>query len=131
MKRLLPDTMGQMLRDFLLRWLANGLGLWIAARLIPGIEYNDQLHVIVIAALIFSIVNALIRPILVVLSLPAIVLTLGLFMLVVNGFMLYLVTVVYPRFQIATFPRAIWAVMIVWLVNYAMSIVFERQEAHA
>lgn len=118
-----------MLRDFLLRWIANGIGLWLAARLIPGISYSDSLWVIVVAALVFSIVNALIRPILVVLSLPAIVFSLGLFMLIVNAFMLYLVTVIYPRLQIATFPRTIWAVIIIWLVNYVISIIFQRELA--
>src|SRR3990167_7888645 len=110
-----------MLKSFLLRWLANGVGLWIAARLIPGISYNEQLHVIVIAALIFSFVNALVRPVAVLLSLPAIVITLGFFMLVINGLMLWLVTVIYPSFQIATFPRTVLAVMVVWLVNYTLS----------
>ena len=118
-----------MLTQFLLRWGANSLGLWIAARLIPGIDYDERLGVIVIAALVFSIVNALVRPILVLLSLPAIVLTMGFFMLIINGFMLYLVTVVYPSFQIATFPRTVLAVIIIWLVNYAISALFEGPSA--
>lgn len=103
------------------------MGLWIAARLIPGIDYNDELHVIIIAALIFSIVNALIRPVAILLSMPAIIITLGFFMLVVNGLMLYLVTVIYPSFRIETFPRTILAVMIVWLVNYTLSTLMQKE----
>ncbi len=118
-----------MLGQFLLRWLANGLGLWLAARLLSGVNYNGQIVVIIIAALVFSIVNALIRPVLVVLSLPAIILSLGLFMLIINGLMLYLVSVIYPSFQVGSFSTAIVAVIIVWLVNYAISAIFERQPA--
>lgn len=118
-----------MIKDFLLRWGANSVGLWIAARLIPGISYNEQLHVIIIAALVFSIVNALVRPVMVILSLPAIIITLGFFMLVINGLMLWLVTVVYPSFQIATFPRTVLAVMIVWLVNYTLSTFRQKERS--
>jgi len=116
-----------MLKQFLLRWAANGLGLWIAARLIPGISYGDQIAVIIIAALVFSIVNALIRPIIVLFSLPAIILTLGFFTLIINSFMLFLVTVIYPRFEIEGFTATLLAVIIVWLVNYGVSL-FMQQE---
>ncbi|MBI4101299.1 phage holin family protein [Candidatus Microgenomates bacterium] len=121
-----------MLRVFLLRLLANSLGLWIASRLIPGVEHTGSWWVIIVAGLIFSVVNALIRPIIVVLSLPAIIVTLGLFTLIINSLMLYLVTVIYPRFTISTFTAALLTVIIVWLVNYATSALLEkRQESHA
>ena len=107
-----------MIRSFLLRWLINFLGLWAAASLLAGVDYGNHMSVLVWAALIFSIINALIRPLIVVLALPAIVLTLGLFMLVVNAFMLYLVTVFYDEFRVSSFWQAILAVMIVWVVNY-------------
>lgn len=115
-----------MIRTFILRWLVNFLGLWAAATLTNGIEYNDRLAVLVWAALIFSIVNALIRPLLVVLSLPALVLTLGLFMLVINAFMLYLVTVVYPSFGLTSFWHAVLAAIIIGLVNWLLA---DRLEA--
>lgn len=66
---------------FLVRVLANGIGLWVAANLSKNIDYADSLWVILVAALIFSLINAVIRPILVIFTLPAIVLSLGLFML--------------------------------------------------
>lgn len=77
------------------------------------------------AALIFSFVNALIRPLVILLTLPAIVLTLGLFTLVINAFMLYLVTFFYHRFQIASFWSALAAVIIIWLVNYLLNDLLE------
>jgi putative membrane protein len=115
-----------MIRLFILRWLVNFLGLWAAAELMTGsINYDDKLRVLVIAALIFSLVNAVIRPLIVLLSLPAIVLTLGLFTLVINAFMLWLVTVVYPSFQLRSFWTAIIATVIIWIVNYLLTELLE------
>lgn len=115
-----------MLRLFIVRWLVNFLGLWAAAELMTGsIGYNDKLRVLVIAALIFSLVNAVIRPLIILLSLPAIVLTLGLFTLVINAFMLWLVTVVYPSFQLRSFWTAILATIIIWVVNYLLTELLE------
>ena len=120
-----------MLVRFLWRLAANGLGLWIAARLISDIEYGGNPWVIVIAAIIFSLVNMLLKPILVILSLPAIILSLGLFMLVINGLMLYLVTVIYPEFSIGSFSAAVLAVIIVWVVNLAISVIADREGKNA
>ncbi len=116
-----------MLRQFIVRCIANGLGLWIAGDLIPGISYSDSFAVLVIAALIFSVVNALIRPIAVLLALPAIILTLGLFTLIINGLMLYLVTLLYNEFTVASFGSAIIAVIIIWIVNYAINTVVPKK----
>ncbi|MDB5178480.1 MAG: hypothetical protein JWN01_423 [Patescibacteria group bacterium] len=90
-----------------------------------SINYNDKLRVLVIAALIFSIVNAVIRPLVILLSLPAIVLTLGLFTLVINAFMLYLVTKIYPSFHLRSFWTAIVATVIIWIVNYLLIDILE------
>ncbi|HSX14639.1 MAG TPA: phage holin family protein [Candidatus Saccharimonadales bacterium] len=110
-----------MLKQFLLRWLVNFLGLWIAANLVTGITYGDKVRYLVFAALIFSIVNALIRPLVIILALPAIVLTLGLFTLVVNTLMLYLVTVFYHPFHVNSFWAGLLAVIVIWLVNYLLN----------
>ncbi|HVQ44555.1 MAG TPA: phage holin family protein [Candidatus Saccharimonadia bacterium] len=119
-----------MLRKFALRVLVNFLGLWAAAELMSGsIDYNDKLRVLVVAALIFSIVNAVLRPLVVILSLPAIVLTLGLFTLVVNAFMLYLVTKIYPAFHLRSFWTAVVATVIIWIVNYLLTELLEPKHA--
>jgi putative membrane protein len=120
-----------MIRKLILRWFINFLGLWAAASLLSGINYGDQLWVLVWAALIFSIVNALLRPLIIVLALPAIVLTLGLFTFVVNAFMLYLVTVLYPAFQVNSFGQALLAVLIVWVVNYLFTNLIEGGKREA
>ena len=121
-----------MIRLFALRWLVNFLGLWAAAALMSGsIQYDSRISVLIIAALIFSVVNAVLRPVIVILSLPAIVLTLGLFMLVVNGLMLYIVTLIYPSFQLHSFWTAIVAVVIIWFVNYLMTDLLEPKHEDA
>ncbi|HSX41634.1 MAG TPA: phage holin family protein [Candidatus Saccharimonadales bacterium] len=114
-----------LVRKFILRWLLNFLGLWVAASLLSGIDYNDKMAVLIVAALVFSIVNAFIRPLIILLALPAIVLTLGLFTFVVNAFMLYLVTVLYHPFHVASFGQAVLGAVIIWLVNYLLTDVLE------
>lgn len=110
-----------MLKRLLISWLVNFLGLWAAASIFAGIQYNQQLKVLLIASLIFGIVNALIRPLVVILSLPAIVFTLGLFTLVVNALMLYITSALYKPFQVKSVWSALGAVIIIWLVNYVMN----------
>ena len=75
---------------FLLRWLANAAGLWVAVQLVPGITYSGGWAPFLGVALVFGAVNAFIRPIVKLLTLPILFLTLGLFALVVNGMMLSL-----------------------------------------
>ena len=121
-----------MIRTFVLRWLVNFLGLWAAAELMTGsIQYNDKIRVLLIAALIFSLVNAIIRPLIVLLSLPAIVLTLGLFTLVINAFMLYLVTKIYPSFHLRSFWTAVVATVIIWIVNYLLIELMEPKHENS
>ena len=118
-----------MLQRCLYSWLINFLGLWVAASLFSGIQYSDKLRILIVASLIFGLVNALIRPVVVILSLPAIVLTLGLFTLVVNMGMLYITSALYPKFSVTSVWAAIGTVMIVWLVNYLMSNVIREPKS--
>jgi putative membrane protein len=115
-----------MIRRFILRWLVNFLGLWAAAELMGGrIDYGAKIQVLIVAALVFSLVNIFIRPVIVMFSLPVIVLTLGLFTFIVNAFMLYLVTVFYPRFQLHSFWAGVGAAVIIWIVNYLLTDLLE------
>lgn len=75
----------------LIRWAVNAIALWIAIEIVPGLEYRAENYTsLLIIALIFGLVNALVRPILVILTCPLIVLTLGLFVLIINAIMLSL-----------------------------------------
>ncbi len=107
----------------------NFLGLWAAASLFAGIQYNSQLKVLLIASLIFGIVNALVRPLIVILSLPAIVLTLGFFTLIVNALMLYITSALYTPFRVNSIWAALATVVIIWFVNYVINdLLADRKE---
>jgi putative membrane protein len=112
---------------FLTRWLVSGLGLWIAAGLLSHhINYHDKLRVIIVAGLLLAIINTFIRPIIIIFSLPAILLTLGLFMIIVNGLTVYLVSKLYTPLEITNFWAAILAGMIIGLVNYLVTAILDK-----
>lgn len=113
---------------FILRWFVSGLGIWVAAGLLgQRISYDSRLSVIIIAGLILAIVNSFIKPIVVILSLPAILFSLGLFMIVINGFMVLLVSYLYPRLEISSFGVAMLAGMVIGLVNYLVTTILEER----
>lgn len=107
---------------FLLRFLLNTLGLWIASRLLGG-GFNDTeatTTTFFVAGFALSIANSILRPIVIVLSLPAILITLGLFMLIVNGLMVYIALNLVPNLQIS-FLSAIVTGIIISIINYIIS----------
>jgi putative membrane protein len=110
---------------FLVRWFVCGLGLWISAGLFGGITYDSRVGVIVVAGLILAIINSVIKPIVIILSLPAILFSLGLFMIVINGLMVLLVSKLYPTLYVASFTAAIIAGMVIGLVNYLVTTILE------
>lgn len=117
-----------MIRRFLLTWLANFLGLLLASAFFSGINI-EGLRALIIASLIFGLVNSLLRPILVILSLPAIILTMGFFSLIINAFLLYITSAIYHPLQVRSIWSAIGAVMVVWLANYAMSFIIDKEDS--
>jgi putative membrane protein len=110
---------------FLVRWLVSSLGLWIAAGLLDAVQYDGRWQTIVLGGLILAIINAVIRPIVVLLSLPAILFTLGLFMIVINGLMVWLLAWLYGPIEVASFWWALLAGLIIGLVNYLVSAILE------
>jgi putative membrane protein len=93
--------------------LVNGIVLWIAAYLVPGIVFNGGVFDLLILGLVFGVVNWVIKPIVLLLTLPLTILTLGLFALVVNSLMLMLTSAVVPSYQVAGFwPALIGSVVI-------------------
>jgi putative membrane protein len=110
------------LARFLVRWLVCSLGLWIAAGLLSNsISYGNGVGVVIIAGLLLAILNTVLKPILVILSLPAIVLTLGLFMIIINGLTVFLVSKLYTQLHVTDFWAAIFAGMVIGLVNFLVS----------
>jgi putative membrane protein len=111
----------------LLWWATNLAALWVASRLVAGIDYGDDLWVLVLAALVFGLVNLVIRPLVVLLALPAVILTLGLALLLVNALMLVLTDLIVPGFRVADFFwAAILGALIVWAVNMVLDAVVRR-----
>jgi putative membrane protein len=102
---------------FILRGLVAALGLWAASEIFAGISIDSPLT-LVLAGLLLGVVNAVVRPILVVLSLPALLVTLGLFLLVVNAAMLGLVALLLPGFHISGFWTAVGGAIVVSLVSW-------------
>ncbi len=111
---------------FLIRWFTNGLGLWAAAYFIEGVSFDHSAWTLFFASLVFSIINATLKPIIVIFSLPAIMLTLGLFMLVVNALVVYLTGFFYSDLQISSFGSALLAAIVIGVVNYSLSLFIEN-----
>jgi putative membrane protein len=111
---------------FLTRWSVCSLGLWIAANFLSNsISYDNKLRVIVIAGLVLAIINVILKPILVIFSLPAIVLTLGLFMVIINGLTVFIASKLYHPLHVTNFWAAVFAGMVIGLVNYLVTAILE------
>jgi putative membrane protein len=116
------------LARFLLRWFVCSLGLWIAAGILgQRISYDSRIGVIIVAGFILAIVNAIIKPVVVILSLPAILFSLGLFMIVINGLMVLLVSWLYSPLKVTNFGAAMLAGMVIGLVNYLVTTILEER----
>ena len=102
---------------FLINWLVIAVALWATAHIIPGVEVNSW-TALAIAAVVLGFVNAIVRPIFVILTLPITVLTLGLFYLVVNGFTFLLASKIVPGFNVSSFGWAILGALMVSLVSW-------------
>jgi putative membrane protein len=105
---------------FLIRLVITALGLWLANQVLPGIDIRGT-STLVAAALLLGIVNALVRPVAVLLTLPLTVVTLGLFLLVVNAGMFALVAALLDGFHVAGFGSALLGSIIVGLTSWVAS----------
>jgi putative membrane protein len=111
---------------FLLNWLITAAALYAAVELIPGIAVTST-GTLLLAALVFGLVNSVIKPILLILTLPITVLTLGLFYLVLNGLLLYLVAALTPGLTIASFGAAFLGALVVSIVATLLHLVIKTE----
>lgn len=115
---------------FIIRWILNSFGLWVAVRLLgTGVtdqQVDESVGLFLLAGLVFSLLNTVVRPVVIILSLPAILVTLGLFIIVVNGLMVWLALQVTPGLSM-TFLNSIFAGMLLSLINYIVSSALELQ----
>lgn len=100
----------------ILRWILNALALLLVAYVVPGFGVAS-LYTALIAALVLGLANALIRPLLFILTLPVTILTLGLFTFVLNALMIWLVSTIVKGFTIEGFVPALLAAIILWVVS--------------
>ena len=111
---------------FLIRLLVNAAALWVATRIVPGVSYQGEVLPFLGVALVFGVVNAIIRPITKVLTFPIIIVTLGIFIFVINGLMLWLTgslsTSLGLGFHVTGFWAAFWGALVVSIVSTMLSM---------
>ncbi len=112
--------------NFLIKWLVNVPSLLIVVQLVPGIQV-DNWQVAFLAALALGLVNAFLRPLLLMLTLFLNILSFGLFTLVINGFLFFMVSKVVPGFKVVDFWSAFWGALFFSLISFILSIFFTSQ----
>ncbi len=127
------------MRNFLIKVVVNGLGLWVAALVIEGIElgvegeWTDRLVSIVLVALVFGLINAIVKPIATFFSFPLIVLTLGLFALIVNALMLLLLSWIAGETGLAFSVEQFWwdavlGAIVITFVSMVLNLVLPERD---
>ena len=111
---------------FLVRLLVNAAALWVATRLVPGVSYDGGALPLLGVALVFGVVNAFLRPVAKILTFPLIIVTLGIFALVINGLMLWLTSSLSSGlglgFRVSGFWAAFWGGLVVSVVSTMLSM---------
>jgi putative membrane protein len=115
------------MRHFVFRWLITTVGVMVAAAFIKGIRY-DTTGALIAAALLLGILNAFVRPILLILGAPLILLTLGIFILLVNGLMLYWVPSVVSGFHVDGYGAAFWGAIVIGIISWLLSAFFRGSD---
>ena len=111
--------------QFISRWVVNSLSLTLCAYL-TIVDVSGGVASFVIAGLLLAILNAVIKPMLIIFSLPLIALTLGFFLIIINGLVMYLLSLLYDPLVFQNFWYAMVAGIVIGLVNYIVTILYER-----
>ncbi len=111
---------------FLVHWLVIALALWVTAAILPGVGFTST-TALAVAAVVLGLVNALVRPVLTILTLPITILTLGLFYLLVNGFVFFLASKIVPGFEVAGFWWAVLGALVVGVISWFIGA-FEQKK---
>ena len=120
---------------FITRLLVNAAALWVAIRYVPGISFEGNWPLLFGVALVFGVLNAVIRPVLFILTLPFLIVTLGLFTFVLNALMLWMTSAVSDlfglQFHVAGFRPAFLGALVITIVSFALSmLVSPQRERH-
>ncbi|MDD5248132.1 MAG: phage holin family protein [Rhodocyclaceae bacterium] len=114
------------LNSLLLHWAVTALALWLASRVFPGIRFAG-LPSLLASALLLGVVNAFVRPVLILLTLPLTLVTLGFFLLVINALMLKLVAALVRGFQLSGFWTAFFASIFVSILSFMIDFLVARE----
>jgi putative membrane protein len=106
----------------LLKFIIGALALWAAAKVVPGVTIDDPTTLLV-AALLLGVVNAIVRPVLIILTFPLTLVTLGLFLFVINGITVSLVDAILPGMKIDQFGHAMLAALVIWIVSWGAEMI--------
>jgi putative membrane protein len=106
-----------MFARFIVRVIFGALGLWVASKLVAGIVFHDT-TALILAAVLLGVVNAFVRPVVVILTLPLTIVTLGLFLLIVNAAMIGLVSLVVPGFHVHSLIAGVLAAIITGISSW-------------
>ena len=113
--------------DRVIQIVVNAAALWVAVQIVPGLEFTGDWWKLVLVAVIFSLVNTYLRPILRILTLPITLLTVGIFLLILNALLLLLTAAVSSElnlgFSVADFPAALLGSIVISIVGFALSMV--------
>jgi putative membrane protein len=112
--------MARLLARLVIAWLCNCLALLVAAAVIPAIGYGHDAGTLLLAGAILGFVNFAVRPWIILLTLPAVILSLGLMLLVINALMLWLTSKIVSGFHVGGFWSTVGGALILWLVNMAL-----------
>jgi putative membrane protein len=117
------------MQNLIIRLFVNAVALWVAAQLVGGIELAGEFWPVLLVAAVFGLLNALIKPFVLLLSLPFLILTLGLFTVVVNAIMLMLTAALVDALHVSGFWSALWGSILISLVSFLFSVLLpERKE---
>ena len=113
--------MPEKLKVFIQRWVISTLAVLVATYVVPGIKF-DRWQDLLVATLVLGLLNTFVRPVLMLLSLPLLIFTLGLFTLVINALLLMLVdALLRPRFTVENFWYAIWGALVIAIVSLLLN----------
>jgi putative membrane protein len=121
--------------NFLIRLVINAIALWLATRLIDSISFDGEMIFLLLVALIFGVVNAIVKPILIFLTFPFLIVTLGLFLLVLNGAMVWLTGAISDAadlgFHVSGFRAAFLGGLVVSVVSFVLSLMVGKDSKNA
>lgn len=121
--------MGISLAEFFIRWFVTAVAVFVAAWIVPGIDYSNFTG-LAFASLLLGVINAMVRPVLLILCLPLILVTMGLFILVLNALLLWFVSGILPgsSFTVSGFWAAFWGGVVISIVSWLLSAFFRGSD---